>query len=366
MRKLIAYTVILALLFSSCENKNAQTKEFGFELSKKPKNIILLIGDGMGVTQIYAAMSVAEKNLALEQFKVIGFHKTYSADDYVTDSGAGGTALATGNKTNNGHISVDPEGNEFKTILEYAEENGLATGLVSTSAITHATPASFIAHDTSRYNYENIAKDFLNTEIDLFIGGGKKYFNQRKDSVNLLDALRKSDYAIIDDLKNFDPSSQQKSAVFTAEGHNVEFLKGRGDMLPISTQKAVEFLNKSEKGFFLMVEGSQIDWGGHDNDINYVTSELIDFDKAVAEALKFAKQNGETLVVVTADHETGGLTLTDGNIKGKIIEAKFSTDHHSGVMVPVFAYGPGAEKFMGIYQNTDVFEKMMSLYDFVK
>ena len=113
-----------------------------------------------------------------------------------------------------------------------------------------------------------------------------------------------------------------------------------------------------------MVEGSQIDWGGHDKDIEYVTTEVIDFDNAIAEALKFAEQDGETLVIVTADHETGGLTLTDGNINDKTIKAAFSTDHHTGVMVPVFAYGPGAENFMGIYENTDVFKKMMALYGF--
>lgn len=364
MKKLLAFTIIVVIFISSCEIKKTDTNESNIQTGKKPKNIILLIGDGMGVTQIYAAMSVAQQPLNLEKFKFIGFHKTYSANDYVTDSGAGGTALATGKKTNNGYIAVDPEGNKIKSILEYAEENDLATGLVSTSAITHATPASFIAHDTSRYNYENIAKDFLDVDIDLFIGGGKKNFNQRADGLNLIDSLKAKGYVIIDSLASFNPISMEKTAVFTAKGHNPEFREGRKDMLSVSTQKAMQYLNQYDKGFFLMVEGSQIDWGGHDNDIEYVTTEVIDFDNAIAEALKFAEQDGETLVIVTADHETGGLTLTDGNINDKTIKAAFSTDHHTGVMVPVFAYGPGAENFMGIYENTDVFKKMMALYGF--
>ena len=141
-------------------------------------------------------------------------------------------------------------------------------------------------------------------------------------------------------------------------------LKGRGNMLPLSTSKAIAVLNKNENGFFLMVEGAMIDWGGHDNDIDYVIAETLDFDKAVAEALAFAEKDGETLVIVTSDHETGGLTIVGGDINNQTIEAKFSTGHHTGVMVPVFAFGPGAEKFGGIYENTDVFFKMMAALGF--
>jgi len=365
MKRLIVILSVL-LLLGSCNPNEVQQETEKVKFSEKPKNVVLLIGDGMGVTQIYAAMSVATETLNLEKFKIIGFHKTYSANNYITDSGAGGTALAAGHKACNMHIAVDSLGNPFKSILEYAEDNNLATGLVVTSAITHATPACFIAHDTSRYNYENIAMDFMDVDIDLFIGGGKKHFNEREDSLNLIDSLKKNNYTIIDELKSFNPDMNGKFAVFTAKGHNPEVSKGRGDMLPVSTQKALTFLDKSEKGFFLMVEGSQIDWGGHDNDIDYVTSEVIDFDKAVGEALKFAEMDGETLVIVTADHETGGLSLPKGDDNKSDYKAHFSTDNHTGVMVPVFAYGPGAESFGGIYQNTDVFEKMMSAYGFKK
>jgi len=359
MRKLSLIAIVL-LLSIACNRVDTNYK---LEVNK-PKNIILLIGDGMGVTQIYAAMSVAEKPLNIEKFKHIGFHKTYSVNDYITDSGAGGTALSSGMKTCNYCIAVDSTGKPFKTILEYAEENDLATGLVSTSSIINATPASFIVHELDRANYENIALDFLDVDIDLFIGGGKKQFENREDELNLIDSLKKNQYNIIDGWQNLNTDNEGKFAVFTAEEHNADYLKGRGEMLPISTEKAIKLLSKNEKGFFLMVEGSMIDWGGHDQDIDYVTSELIDFDNAIAKALEFAINDGETLVIVTADHETGGLTITDGDMKDKTIVTNFSTDHHTSVMVPVFAFGPGAEEFQGIYENTEVFEKMMDAFGF--
>ncbi len=325
----------------------------------KAKNIILLIGDGMGVAQIYSGLTVNHGKLNLEQFKIIGFSKTYSASSYVTDSGAGATAISTGTKTKNGSIAVDTAGKALKTILEIAEDNQMSTGLVSTSAITHATPASFIAHNTNRDKYEEIAADFLKTDIDVFIGGGKDNFDKRKDQVNLIDELKKKGYTVTDTITDFKDLKTNKLAGFTAKGHNPPISKGRGEMLSIATQKAIDILKQNKKGFFLMVEGSQIDWGGHDNDAEYIEQEMIDFDKAIGKALDFAREDGNTLVIVTADHETGGLSLIDGNYKTGNVEAKFSTKDHSGVMVPIFAFGPGAEKFGGIQENTDIFYKML-------
>ncbi|MFC2152465.1 alkaline phosphatase [Bacteroidota bacterium] len=361
MRKLVIAGIILIMIISCRRVEEQKEKQV-----QKPKNIILMIGDGMGVTQIYAAMSVSEKQLNFERFKYVGFQKTYSASNYITDSGAGATALSTGSKTINKYIAVDTTGNPLKTILEYAEDNELATGLVSTSTIIHATPASFIAHDTSRYNYENIASDFLDIDIDVFIGGGKRYFTEREDSLNLIDSLKKKQYQLIDGLENFNTEIEGKFAVFTADKHNPSIINGRGDMLPLSTEKAIKVLNKNENGFFLMVEGSQIDWGGEENDIEFVITETIDFDNAIAKALEFAIENKETLVIVTADHESGGLALVDGDLETKTIKVEFSSDDHTGVMVPVFAYGPGAEEFGGIYENTEIFEKMMKAFGFEK
>ncbi|HEX2937131.1 MAG TPA: alkaline phosphatase [Bacteroidales bacterium] len=358
--KRISYFVLLVFLLSSC-SKNIQSARH----ERKPKNIILLIGDGMGLPQVYAAMSVKKETLNIEQAQFIGLSKTYSANNYITDSGAGGTAIACGVKTNNGYIGVDPQKKPVKSILEYAEDNGLATGLVVTSSVTHATPASFIAHQYSRYLDEKIAYDFLKTDIDVFIGGGKKFFMDRKDHLNLIDSLKARKYQIsysIDEARNI---TSGKLACLTADEHNKTFAEGRGEMLVQSTQTALNILSRNSKGFFMMVEGSMIDWGGHANDIDYVTSELIDFDNAVGAALEFARKDGNTLVIVTADHETGGLSLVNDSITHKPIK-NFSTKDHSAVMVPVYAFGPGAEKFAGIYQNIAIFEKMFDLYGFKK
>jgi len=341
----------------------AQNKNIKLSSSIQPTNIILLIGDGMGLTQIYSGLTMNHGQLNLTQFKSIGFSKTYSASNYTTDSGAGGTAMATGNKTYNGAIGVDKDTIPCKSILEYAEINGLSTGLVSTSTITHATPASFIAHNKSRDDYEGIAADFLKTDIDVFIGGGRNNFSTRKDHRDLLNELRARNYQVIFSMDSIKNVHHGKLAGLTAPNHNPSVIEGRGDMLPVATTTALNILSNNRKGFFLMVEGSEIDWGAHVNNGNYVALEVIDFDKAIGNALKFAKKDGNTLVIVTADHETGGMAIVDGNYEAGTLTAQFITTNHTGIMVPVFAYGPGAELFQGIQENTEIFDKMMSLLD---
>jgi len=329
-----------------------------------PRNIILMIGDGMGLAHVYAAMTVSEKPLNIERCNITGLIKTVSLDSYITDSGAAGTALATGTKTVNGAISVDSLGKSLKSILEIAEDNGLATGLVSTSSITHATPASFIAHQINRDNYEDIARDFLKTDIDLFIGGGYNNFARRNDKLDLTDSLKSRSYEIDTSLSMVLRSISGKLAGFTALDQNPYRLSGRGDMLPASTGKAIAILSKNKKGFFLMVEGSQIDWAAQPNCADTLIDEVLDFDKAVGIALDYAQKDGHTLVVVTADHETGGVTVIDGDLKSRRVTLGISSNGHTAVMVPVFAYGPGAEKFTGIYDNTDIFKKINALFRF--
>ena len=328
------------------------------DISKKAKNVIFLIGDGMGLTQIYAAMTANKGKLNIENCTHLGLIKTYASDAYITDSAAGATAFACGTKTYNGAIGVDAQGNPVKTILEMAEEQGLATGLVATSSITHATPASFIAHQKSRKMEEEIASDFLNTDIDVFIGGGKKFFEHSVNDKNLLLDLKAKGYQVFDNLKDITAVKQGKLAGFTAQEQNPKMSEGRGDMLLQSTKTALNILSQNKKGFFLMVEGSQIDWGGHDNNAQYVIDEAIDFDKVVGEVLEFAAKDGETLVVITADHETGGLTLVGGAIQEGKVQAAFSTGGHTAVMVPVYAFGVQADKFSGIYENISIFDRM--------
>ena len=328
--------------------------------SKKPKNIIFLIGDGMGAAQVFSGLTANHGHLFLENCKYVGFSKTQSADKYITDSAAGGTALSTGVKTNNGTIGMDVNKNPVKTILEDAEDNNLSTGLVSTSAITHATPASFIAHQPSRNMYEEIAADFLKTDIDVFIGGGYKHFTERKDGRNLVNELKQKGYTVEQDISKIKNVKSGKLAGLTAETHNGR-LAERGDMLPVATETAIDILSQNKKGFFLMVEGSQIDWGGHAGSTIYIVEDMLDFDKTIGKALEFAAKDGKTLVVITADHETGGMALTGGDMDSGMVKADFPLGGHTAIMVPVFAYGPGAEQFTGIMENTDVHKKMKQL-----
>ncbi len=335
-------------------------------INKKPKNIILMVGDGMGLGQISAGMYMNGNKLSLEEFHYIGLHKCYAADDLITDSAAAATSFACGIKTYNGAIGVDVNKKPVKTILEYAEEKGLATGLVTTSTIVHATPASFIAHQEQRKMYEEIAADFMNTEVDLFIGGGKNYFDKRTDNQNLLDQLRDKGYQVNTFLETelADLSPGEKNlAYLTSNTDPLPVARGR-NYLPLASEIACEFMDgRSDKGFFLMIEGAQIDWGGHANDTDYIVTEMADFDKAINKVLEYAKMDGETLVIVTADHETGGFAIQKGSEMGKM-EGAFTSDYHTGTMIPVFAYGPGSKAFKGIYENTAIFDKMMEAFGF--
>lgn len=333
---------------------------------KKPKNIILMIGDGMGTAQVYAALTAKKGLLNMARCPYSGFVKTNSASDYITDSGAGATAYATGEKTTNGYISVSPDGKVLPTILEDAEKHGLSTGLVVTCAITHATPAAFIAHTPKRDNYDDIALDFLKTDIDVFIGGGRDNFIHRGDSLNLLDSLVIHGYKVVGDMNDIDLTKTKKLAALLAPKHLPKESEGRGDELGKGSAIALTILNRNKKGFFMMIEGSQIDWGGHAKDKDYVVSEAVDFDNVVGTVLDFAAKNGETLVIITADHETGGFGLTGGNLATGEVEGSFIYGDHTGVMVPLFAFGPGAEKFSGLQENTDVYKKMSALFGFSK
>lgn len=358
--KKFCFSLLIAcfiLLIISCDsNPKAEQPEV--------KNVIFLIGDGMGLPHINAAMTASAKTLNLVRLTTVGLQTNHSANNYVTDSGASGTALATGSKTLNGSIGVDSAGNTVKSILELAEENGLATGLVSTSAITHATPASFIAHQSSRGSYEKIAADFLKTDFDVLIGGGYNHFAVRSDSANYADSLKQKGYVVTTTIDEVMATSSDKLAGFTAAEHNPYRLKGRGDMLPKATRKALEILSKNEKGFLLMIEGSQIDWAAHANAADTLIDEVIDFDEAVGLALDFAEENGNTLVVVTADHETGGVTLVGGDIATNSVKLNFASKDHTALTPLVFSYGPGSTDFAGMYDNTDIFLKIKKAFKF--
>ncbi len=335
---------------------------------KRPKNIIFMIGDGMGLSQVTAALYSNKNQLSLEKFPVIGFHKAYASNDLVTDSAAGATAFACGIKTYRGAIGVDRDTLPCKTIMEEAEENGLATGMVVTSSIVHATPASFVAHQPLRLFYEEIAADLAKQDIDFLVGGGREYFNKREnDNRNLLEEMKQKDYEIFDYSKGpltevlYNP--RKKFVYFTAEKQPNPVSAGR-DYLSFASRMAAYYLEKhSDKGFFLMIEGSQIDWGGHSNDADWTIQETLDFDRAVGEIFNYARRRGDTLIIVTADHETGGMSVNSGSTLDNLV-VSFTTNNHTGTLVPVYAYGPGAELFSGIYENTEIHKKMRQLLGF--
>ncbi len=327
---------------------------------KLPKNVIFMIGDGMGLAQIYAGMVANGNSLQIERCTFTGLSKTYSSDNFTTDSGAGGTALACGVKTRNHMIGMGPDSVAVQSILEEASKNKMATGIVVACALTHATPASYIAHQINREMNEEIATDFLKTPIDVFIGGGRKYFEERTDTRNLTAELKSKNYKIAYNLNEVKATTRGKLAGFLYDDQNPG-MPERGTMLPDATQSALSILNTNKKGFFLMVEGSQIDWACHDNNYQQLIKEVLDFDQTIGRVLDFAKKDGNTLVIITADHETGGLTILDGKFANEKMKVSFSSKNHSGVPVPVYSFGPGAENFTGFMENSSFKAKIEKL-----
>lgn len=377
MKQYILYALAILIIGSGCDSqKNMPAAPTVMppppppmiKKEKKPENIILLIGDGMGLTQITAGMYSQGNKSELERFKCIGMQKTYAEDDVITDSAASATAFSCGVKTYNNAIGVDRDTMPVKSILKYAQDKNMSTGLVATSTIVHATPACFFSNNKSRRNYEEIAEDMIGSNVDFFVGGGKKYFERRKiDDRNLVEELKKDGYVMSDftqeEIKNMTPDLDKKFGYLTADKDPLPVSGGRDYLIPAS-ELALEYLDakSGDNGFFVMIEGSQIDWGGHANLLSYVVSEFQEYDKVIGMAVDFAEKDGNTLVIVTADHETGGLAIQPGSTMDSL-QAAFTTDKHSGTMVPVFAYGPGAENFQGIYENTAIFDKMKELLE---
>lgn len=323
-----------------------------YAYKKTVKNVILLIGDGMGLAQIQAALTANGGMLNIAMFKHIGFSRTEAVSSDITDSAAGGTAMATGKKTNNRYVGVDATGKAIKSIPDTLAQYGIKSGVISCGDITDATPAAFYAHQPERSRNVEIAKDFLQSNVDVLVGSNRKSFN------GLISQLQQKGYAYSADLNTFEAAQSGKQLVLLEDSVCRPVKDGRGAMLQRSLRKTVRLLGDR---FFIMAEGAQIDYGGHANDLPYVITELHDFDRTIGDALRFADENGETLVIVTADHETGGLSLQDADYRKGFVRGHFSSDDHTNVMVPVFAYGPGAEEFMGMYNNTEIFRRIVAL-----
>jgi alkaline phosphatase len=297
----------------------------------------------------------------------IGFSKTSSYDSYVTDSAPGSTAIASGIKTNNRHVGVDHTGVAIPLLPVFLKSRNIKNGLVTCGDITDATPADFYAHQTERTNAKDILHDLKQSGIDLLMGSGKeslsnvailKEKSSGAETNNMLQELTPQ-FTIVNSIDNVTDDPAKKWIVIENRAA-LPAHKGRGNWLEQAFSKAVKTLSRNKNGFFLMTEGAQVDYGGHANDMSYVATEVMDFDQVIGKALQFADADGQTLVIVTADHETGGLSLLAGDYANGYVSGHFATNDHTAIPVPVFAYGPQSFRFRGVYENTELFYKMMA------
>lgn len=334
------------------------------ETKSTPRNIIFLIGDGMGLNLVTASLLTLE-NDPFKEFQSVGMVITCSADKLITDSAASATALATGYRTKNGMLGICPEGKNLKTLFEYAKKNELLTGLVATYSLTNATPAGFYAHVTNRSSNLEIAEQFFHSGIDVAIGGGSNYFlpeesgGIREDNKNFVDSLISKSYKYYSSYDEFKNSNTNSKVISLLANNTLPVASQRDYTLGNLTEIALNKLSKSGDGFVLMVEGSQIDGAGHANDEEFYISEQKDFNYAVQEALKFAREDKNTLVVVTADHDTGGYSIIGGDKEN--IEGGWLTKGHSANLVGVFAYGPGHQLFSRVFENYEIGRMLIEL-----
>ncbi len=324
--------------------------------SKMPKNIIFMIGDGMGIAQLSAA-DLVNGGLSMSQIKYMGMQRTQPRGSFITDSAGAGSALATGVKTNNRNIATDALGNAQTSITEIMIAMGKQCGIATNGNIADATPAAFYAHAVERDNADEISAWLLKTKLNFVAGSGENVIVNRKDGLDLKAELIKQ-YQYTKSIN--EKLIAGKPAIIIDEKLAEGTTKNNLHLLAQTTNKAIEHLS-NKKGFFLVVEGAKIDYAGHANSVSNSIIETLGFDLAVQAALRFADSNGETLVIVTGDHETGGLTIIDGSTEEGRITGLYTTDDHTPVFLPVFAYGPGAKNFIGLYNNTDFFGKIKTL-----
>jgi alkaline phosphatase len=356
------FLLALAMIVISCSDANSPTR------------VILFIADGAGVA-FWTAASLASESLAIEEFPVVGLVDTQSADSTITDSGAAATAFASGIRTLNNVVGVDVDSNTVPTVLEIAQQQGMATGLVVTATITHATPAAFAAHVPYRYMDFEIARQLSEADVDVMLGGGHRYFDtatrgDSSDGADLLSAMAEEYQVLLtpEEFHAVNTDSASKVIGLFASRHMTDAFS-RAPTLPEMTTKAVEILDKDPDGFFLMVEGSQPDWRGEDNStLDSVTAEMLDLDRAIRIAVDYQQTHPSTLIVVVSDHEAGGLALQHalpgdpdyvevppGDPSGRWpLVARYTTAVHTATMVPLFASGPGAERFGGIKDNWEI------------
>ncbi len=326
----------------------------------KSKNVILFIGDGTGLAQMYAGYTANKGDLNIFRMKQLGLSKTQSSDNYHTDSAAGGTAMGSGKKTNNREIGMDNTYVAIPVIPEILAPAGIRSGVLVTEEITGATPAAFYGHTTDRDSTRTLFHQLADSKLSLAVGGGKEELEQ-ETAARWRDSLAAKGILITDQAQ-WNPLTGNRTLVILSNKVVNTMQQGRGDYLKQSLKKALQQLNAGGKGFFLMVEGSRIDHGGHANNLDYLVREMLDFDDAIGEAMTFADKDKQTTIIVTADHETSGLALMDGDISQGWLRGHFATNDHTGIPVMVFAYGPNSQLFRGVYENNTLFSKILECF----
>ncbi|MBR3626882.1 MAG: alkaline phosphatase [Bacteroidaceae bacterium] len=376
--------------------------------AQSPKNIVLISADGMGVCQWQAGMIAAKGKMNLSRMQSAGLLTTNPADVFCGDAPSHSTALATGVNSHKGAVSVDMDNKPVKTITELLKEQGLAVGIVSANTLVEGSIVPFIGHAQNRMATEALTASLVDTGVDVFIGAGSDYFTkspqmggfgsgaagaaagaaqgqrqgggqggqgggpggampmgERSDKRNLIKELESKGYQVLHSIDEIRNVKSGKLAGFTGASMNPSIQQGRGDMFPVSVETALNVLQSASKGFFLMIGDMYVDRASHNSKIDLLCDEAMDLDRAIGKALDFAERDGQTLVLVVGSPEASGMSLVGGNMAEGTVEAKWSMPgmaNHSGTQVPMFAYGPGADQFMGVLENTEVFGKMKRIF----
>lgn len=368
MKKITLIALAAALLAVSCKHKEEE-KVLQYYATPNPyeivdvtmppvdnevRNIIIMIGDGMGLEQVSCAWVVNHGKLNLDRFPTVGLSRTYCTNELITDSGAGGTALSSGIKTGYSHVGTAADSTDIPSVLVKAQELGKKTGVVVTCHFADATPCDFCCHNEYRYNQDDLIADYVTCGVDYLAGGGLDWFTvNRKDGRDITKEMAAAGYTVA--LTENELMTAELPVIGILAPDNLPIAMERGDLYRRSVARGLDILSREsgDKGFVMMLEGSCIDDWLHGNDIGKAMEELLDFDRTIGDVLEWAAADGHTLVVVTADHNTGALTLQDGNLEEGRIGVAFGSESHNGIVVPFYAWGPGSDAFTGIRENDE-------------
>ncbi len=368
MKKITLIALAAALLAVSCKHKEEE-KVLQYYATPNPyeivdvtmppvdnevRNVIIMIGDGMGLEQVSCAWVVNHGKLNLDRFPTVGLSRTYCTNELITDSGAGGTALSSGIKTGYSHVGTAADSTDIPSVLVKAQELGKKTGVVVTCHFADATPCDFCCHNEYRYNQDDLIADYVTCGVDYLAGGGLDWFTvNRKDGRDITKEMAAAGYTVA--LTENELMTAELPVIGILAPDNLPVAMERGDLYRHSVARGLDILSREsgDKGFVMMLEGSCIDDWLHGNDIGKAMEELLDFDRTIGDVLEWAAADGHTLVVVTADHNTGALTLQDGNLEEGRIGVAFGSESHNGIVVPFYAWGPGSDAFTGIRENDE-------------